>query len=151
MRPGGSDQGPHQHSVAAVTPFMARIRAVTSRRRESASAVYRPCLNAFPLPFGAPGDSPPCIRQRPFGIPGDRQGLPRRVRAPHRGLRCMGNLLCMGLFLQFCPIPTPGAATAPAGQVVSISDNLVALTDNVALLLLMETESTVTGEVMKTV
>jgi hypothetical protein len=32
-----------------------------------------------------PGDIPPCIRQRPFGIAADRQGLPFLVRAPdHR-------------------------------------------------------------------
>jgi hypothetical protein len=35
------------------------------------------------------GDIPPCIRQRPFGIAADRQGLPFLVRAPHRRLRCM--------------------------------------------------------------
>jgi hypothetical protein len=29
----------------------------------------------------------PCIRQRPFGMAGDRHGLPFLVRAPHRGLR----------------------------------------------------------------
>ena len=50
---------------------------------------------------------PPCIRQRPFTIVGDRHGLPVRVRAPQRGLRCMGNLLCMGLFLRFPATPTP--------------------------------------------
>ena len=37
----------------------------------------------------APGDIPPCIRQRPFGIAADRQPLPLLVRAPHRRLRCM--------------------------------------------------------------
>src|SRR3954452_827293 len=44
-------------------------------------------------PFGAPGDIPPCIRHRPFGIAGAWHDLRLRVRAPHRGLRCMGNLL----------------------------------------------------------
>ena len=62
---------------------------------------------AFLLPFGAPGDAPPCIRQRPFAIAGDWHGVPLRVRAPQRGLRCMGNLLCMGLFLRFSCVPTP--------------------------------------------
>ena len=28
------------------------------------------------LPFGAPGDVPPCIRQRPFGIAGDWHSVP---------------------------------------------------------------------------
>jgi hypothetical protein len=49
--------------------------------------------------FGAPGDIPPCIRQRPFGIAADRQPLPLLVRAPHRRLRCIANLPCMGLIL----------------------------------------------------
>ena len=30
--------------------------------------------------------------RRPFAIAGDRHGIPLLVRAPHRGLRCMGNL-----------------------------------------------------------
>jgi hypothetical protein len=51
-------------------------------------------LRAFLFPFGAPGDGPPCIRQRPFGIAGDRHGLPRRVRARHR-LAWLQNLEIM--------------------------------------------------------
>jgi len=31
------------------------------------------------FPFGAPSDAPPCVRQRPFGIAGDRHGLPRKA------------------------------------------------------------------------
>jgi len=58
-------------------------------------------LNAFLLPFGGPGDRPPCIRQRPFGIAGDWQGFPLLVRAPQRLLRFMGKLLCMGLILRY--------------------------------------------------
>jgi hypothetical protein len=38
------------------------------RRRATASALYHPCFSAFLFPFGAPGDGPPCIRQRPFGV-----------------------------------------------------------------------------------
>ncbi len=41
-----------------------------------------PCFKAFWLPFGAPGDDPPCIRQRPLAIAGDRHGFPLRVFAP---------------------------------------------------------------------
>ena len=48
----------------------------------TAAAVKRPCLKAFVLPTGAPGDAPPCIRQRPFVIAGDRHGIPLLVRAP---------------------------------------------------------------------
>jgi hypothetical protein len=73
--------------------FAARNWPEILLRCAMASAVYRPCLRAFLLPFGAPGDGPPCIRQRPFGIAGDRHGFPIRVRAPQRGLRCMGDLL----------------------------------------------------------
>jgi hypothetical protein len=57
------------------------------RRSAIASAVYHPCLRAFLFPFGAPGDGPPCIRQRPFGIAGDWHGLSLRVFAPQRRLR----------------------------------------------------------------
>jgi hypothetical protein len=65
-------------------------------RRAIASAVKLPCFNAFLLPTGAPGDFPPCIRHRPFDIAGDWQADFLRVRAPQRGLRCIGSLLCMG-------------------------------------------------------
>src|SRR5690348_7429303 len=87
--------------------FIIRIRAEKCRRPSIALPVYRPCLRAFLLPVGAPGDPPPCIRQRPFRIAGDRHCWALRVRAPHRGLRCMGNLLCMGLFLRFRMITSP--------------------------------------------
>ena len=40
----------------------------------------------------------PCILHRPFGIAGDWHADFLRVRTPRRGLRCIGNLLCMGLF-----------------------------------------------------
>src|SRR6476659_799243 len=70
-----------------------------NRRRARASAVYHPCFSAFLFPFGAPGEGPPCIRQRPFGIAGDWQGLPLRVFAPQRGLDCMSK--SMGLSLDF--------------------------------------------------
>jgi hypothetical protein len=43
----------------------------SNRRMATASALYHPCFSAFLFPFGAPGDGPPCIRQRPFGIAGD--------------------------------------------------------------------------------
>src|SRR4051794_33300423 len=75
-----------------VSALPARTNAETERRRAIASAVYRPCLRAFLFPFGAPGDIPPCIRHRPFGIAGDWHEFRLLVRAPHRGLRCIGNL-----------------------------------------------------------
>lgn len=40
-----------------------------------------------------------------------RHGLPLRVRAPHRLLQCMANLLCMGLSLWFRCCPSPGPFT----------------------------------------
>ena len=49
---------------------------------------------------GAPGDIPPCIRHRPFAIAGAWHEFQLRVRAPHRGLRCMGNLLRILLALR---------------------------------------------------
>ena len=102
--PGGRvsaeiEKQPHAmgvYFISLVSALMVRRSDAISRRHAIASAVYRPCLNAFLLPLGAPGDFPPCIRQRPFGIAGDWHRLPLRVRAPHRRLRCMGNLLSMG-------------------------------------------------------
>jgi MFS family permease len=70
-------------------------------------------LSAFWLPFGAPVEAPPCIRQRPFAIAADLHGLPLRVRAPQRMLRAMGKLLCMALYLASRSIPSPGVLTAP--------------------------------------
>src|SRR4029453_14631784 len=58
-----------------------------------------PCLRAFLFPLGAPGDIPPCIRQRPFAIAGDRHRLPLLVRAPHPRPRGMGNLLFIAVIL----------------------------------------------------
>jgi len=60
------------HSSAVVSDFIIRIRAERCRRPAMPLAVYRPCLRAFLLPLGAPGDPPPCIRQRPFAIAADR-------------------------------------------------------------------------------
>src|SRR4051812_33731792 len=65
----------------------------------------------FALPLSAPGDAPPCMRQRPFGIAGARHGLPLRVLAPQRGLRCMGERLCMGLISVFVLTPTPSGCS----------------------------------------
>ena len=62
-----------------VSALPARTNAETERRRAIASAVYRPCLRAFLFPFGAPGDIPPCIRHRPFGIAGAWHELRLRV------------------------------------------------------------------------
>src|ERR1700738_3727404 len=64
------------------------------------------------LPFGAPGDIPPCIRQRPFGIAADRHGLPLLVRAPHRGLWCMGAALFV-LFSFYVSPPPPASVITP--------------------------------------
>ena len=93
------------------------ISSAIERRRATASAQYRPCLNAL-LPFGGPSDRPPCIRQRPFGIAGDWQGFPLLVRAPQRLLRFMGELLCMGLILRLGAARPlrPSADSGPGGQ-----------------------------------
>src|SRR3979411_551081 len=105
-----SRKGPAVHSspsICLARPFISRTSAANSRRSAMASAVKRPCLKAWLLPVGAPGDAPPCIRQRPFVIAGEWHGVPVLVRARQRGLKCMGNLLCMGLYLRFRSIPTP--------------------------------------------
>jgi hypothetical protein len=95
----------------STTPMAASSRAflISSaiKRRRAIASVYRPCLKAFLLPFGGPGDRPPCIRQRPFGIAADWQGFPLLVRAPQRLLRFIGKLLCMGLILRIFSTPPP--------------------------------------------
>ena len=82
----------------------------TSRRRATASAVYRPCFIAFWLPIGAPiplgaamkpTASSSCHGRRPARRPAPGSG--HRIR----GLRCMAKLLSMGLILQFGGRPPP--------------------------------------------
>ena len=50
------------------------------------------------------------MRQRPFGIAGEQQGLPLRVLAPHLGERCIGS--CMGLPSDFIRSPLPRGSNA---------------------------------------
>ena len=57
------------------------------------------------MPFGAPGDGPPCILQRPFGIAGDWHGLPLRVLAPHLGAWCISKSIRLILWLSESPTP----------------------------------------------
>ena len=44
--------------------------------------LYLPCIQAFRLPFGAPVEEPPCMRQRPLGMAGDLHAFSVLVRAP---------------------------------------------------------------------
>jgi hypothetical protein len=77
LSPPTGETRPGQAPISA-TPTSSRIArrsAATSRLRAIASPLYRPCLKAFLLPFGAPVDSPPCIRQRSFFMAGNWQGL----------------------------------------------------------------------------
>jgi hypothetical protein len=97
--------GPAYSLICPVVSFIAASNLEISRRRSIASALYRPCLNAFLLPLGAPGEHPPCIRHLPLVIGGDWQGLPARVRAPHLFPPCISK--CMGLFLHFQCQPLP--------------------------------------------
>jgi hypothetical protein len=72
------------------TARIARASAIAWRRRSIAAPERSPCFH-IPCfgPGGAPGDAPPCIRQRRrFRTAGPRQGVPRRVRAPQRGQAC---------------------------------------------------------------
>jgi hypothetical protein len=95
--------------MSSASWFISLIQAESCRRVSMASQVKRPCRKLpFAEPFGAPGELPPCIRHLPFGIAGERHGLPVLVLAPQRGDRCMGNRLCMGLSLMFIRDPSPG-------------------------------------------
>jgi hypothetical protein len=93
--------------------------------------VKRPCLKAWLSPFAVPGDLPPCIRQRPFSIAGDWHEFPALVRA-QRGLKCVGNLLCMGLFLRLRVIPTPRKPERLATLVANLKPNDLAPDESVA-------------------
>jgi hypothetical protein len=61
---GPARKGPAVHSsspICSINPFISRTNAANSRRSAIASAVKRPCLKAWLLPFGAPGEAPPSI------------------------------------------------------------------------------------------
>jgi len=95
----------------SISSRLARSRALISRLKPMACAVYRPLRRAFWLPTGAPLPlAPPCILHRRFPrTAGDRHGVPLRVRAPHRGAWFIGDSSWrMGLFLRFLGVPSPG-------------------------------------------
>ena len=121
MRPRG------RYTTSSAAWLIIRISAFRSRRRSMASQVKRPWRQLpLALPFGAPGDFPPCIRHRPFGIAGDRHGLPLLVFAPQRGDRCMPKSFCIGLLPFFARHPTSGLHSAdnglPAGVDMDVLD-----------------------------
>lgn len=83
----------------------------------SASAERLPCLHALRLPFDAPGELPPCIRQRRLPLTaGDRHSVPDRVLAPQRGAlaRFAG---CMGLSVEHSNFLVPAPAYGYQGVV----------------------------------
>jgi hypothetical protein len=82
---------------------LASCPGAAGSRAATAISVLTGALAA--LPFGAPGEGPPCIRHLPFAIACDWHGLPLSVFAPQRFDRCMSN--CMGLILQFRLHPAP--------------------------------------------
>ena len=79
-------QGPSHSATASQSRAGSRLLPPCSVR-----ALRRSCY-----PSERPAMVRRAIRQRPFGIAADRQRRPLLVRAPHRRLRCMGNLFCMG-------------------------------------------------------
>ena len=92
--------------------FTATCSTVTFLLTSSPVALQRVDLRA-------PGDAPPCIRHLPFAIAGDRHGLPRRVLAPQRRLRCIDKCFGMAfaLFVLSCAAPfstVPTIACPPA-------------------------------------
>jgi hypothetical protein len=78
---------------------MLRNSVAIARRRAISGALWNPCLRACWLPLGAPGECPPCSRQRPFAMGDSRHGVPWRVRAPqHVGAGDMGHIGVLGTF-----------------------------------------------------
>jgi hypothetical protein len=70
-------------------------------------------LNAFLLPFGAPGDIPPCIRQRPFGI-GDEMSI-RRIAAV--GSRSYKHQF---VYVEVAPLPETGLYPHTADRIAEV-------------------------------
>jgi hypothetical protein len=86
----------------------ASFRSCLIRERSAFAPLLKcPCFQAFLFPLGAPVDLPPCIRQRPFRMAGDRQRPSLRVFAPHRRLSSIASRLCMGLTFGFSLHPPP--------------------------------------------
>jgi hypothetical protein len=86
----GNQPGPNASRSARISDRTSRVASRALRRSSIAWALLRPCfhraLRDRSSPSGVLGPvlSPPCIRQRPLGIAGPLQGVPRRVLAPHR-------------------------------------------------------------------
>src|SRR3954452_1396747 len=93
--------------ISSTSSLASASSSRTRRRHASASAVRRPCLSAFRLPRGGPARAPCILHRRLPLTAGDRHGLPPRVRAPQRGLRCMAQRLCTGSFVGSSSIPSP--------------------------------------------
>ena len=81
-------------------------------------------MRASPAAVRGPVELPPCIRQRPFGMAGDRQAVPARVVAPHRGQDCASGSVvrqsgrrCMGFLRGLALMPHPLPMLRPAGRV----------------------------------
>ena len=112
---------PVRHDLAqppyASSSHTSRATALTNAAASLAPADLAPCFQAFRLPLGAPGDGPPCIRQRPLGMAGDWHGLPLRVRAPQPLACCIAHAferrgLSVELSFPFPPVRTVSAMTA---------------------------------------
>ena len=86
-----------------------RASACTNATAPLVLADLAPCFQAFRLPLGAPGEVPPCMRQRPLGIAGDRHGFPFRVCAPQAVAGFEWPVFeCMGLSVRFLNFFPPG-------------------------------------------
>lgn len=133
---GGCDFAPRPGRSSRVKCFRERFTSASkteagSARRRRATLTSRRwhAAQAHPAALSRRGaDRPEATnRQRPFFIGGDRHGTALRVLAPQRGLRCIGNLLWMGLFLRSAALPTPRSFHhsdygLPAGMDVDVLD-----------------------------
>ena len=95
-RPGpvlGKSPQPRPMSLKrqSISSSLLRSNSRTCRLSAKASLQYSPCFHfamrqrASPSAVRGPVLLPPCIRQRPFAIPGAAHRVPRRVFAPQRG------------------------------------------------------------------
>src|SRR3954452_10644431 len=97
--------------------FIARSSCEISRRDVIASAVQLPCFSALLFPCGAPGDFPPCIRQRPFFIAGDWHHSRSTSHVLRISAEAHGNLLASACSSDFGRFPPPGVPTLPTEAV----------------------------------
>ena len=135
-RSGRSKQLPNcADGLSCGAPAGNRRRRITTMLRGAA------LMRSMPSAVLAPVEQPPCMRHRPFGIAGDRQGVPLPfVLAPHLGAlldrpvccRCAASRAVCEVYRSFLA-PAPGLAP-PAPHAAGCHDGLPTRADSDVLM-----------------